>query len=642
MDLTIEVSEGGTLALLGFDPVAGAPPGPLQVPPSGPRRSLFDLRGAFVDYPARAPRITLLNHMWRTSPGAEWLWLGLAAGIGLGVAGCLSFPVRALAIDADRPRAVAIWTSAAAAALLAGSLGVTYAVLVPPLTAPDEPYHLLGFAELAADRALAEDTVRWMGETHLWRIRYQPTEHFRTIDVGQPYVVEDDQLQPTEVAMRSAVLARLWETVTPFLVGEPAPRVLFALRLLNALVFALAVGAATAFAAATVPEPFPQWLGFPFLFVSSLPFFAMHVSETALLCSIYVILATSLAALFLDGPRTAWAGAPLGLATGLMLAGGRSPWPLAGLVALALLGRVLLGTRGAPNAPRQALSFWGGFAAGAAVFFALESDAYRAMRTTWAYHFTGSFPSWLRSGAEWLLAHPAAAAGLVGVGAACEIALQRPREWLAARLGVRMQGLVRRTALTLVGLVLISLAGSLFLDYPQLDLEPKRALAAAERVAAVLATTGTMFRLREPNFLLSSSFWGGFGWLDTMPGPAFQAVLVALVACALVLLLRHVARHEQARRLLWLVILGVGGAVALVLYTLSTQSLPKALHGRYLIGWYLCLLSVIGTALALDLRSGGPGSTAAPPSGTVRAAVALVVAGSIHTYCLFFILRRYF
>ncbi len=39
-----------------------------------------------------------------------------------------------------------------------------------------------------------------MGETHLWRIRYQPTERFRTIDVGRPYVVEDDQLRATEVA----------------------------------------------------------------------------------------------------------------------------------------------------------------------------------------------------------------------------------------------------------------------------------------------------------------------------------------------------------------------------------------------------------------------------------------------------------
>ena len=91
--------------------------------------------------------------------------------------------------------------------------------------------------------------------------------------------------------------------------GLPAPRVLLALRLLNALVFALAVGVAAALAVALVPEPLPQWLAFPFLFVPSLPFFAMHVSETALLCSIYVLLAISLAVLFGDGPGSHWAGA---------------------------------------------------------------------------------------------------------------------------------------------------------------------------------------------------------------------------------------------------------------------------------------------------------------------------------------------
>ena len=204
-----------------------------------------------------------------------------------------------------------------------------------------------------------------MGETHLWRIRYNPEEHFRTIDVGQPYVVDDDQLRPTEVAQRSAVLARLERAVAPLLRGLPAPRVLLALRLLNALVFALAVGVATALAVALVPEPLPQWLAFPFLFVPSLPFFAMHVSETALLCSIYVLLAISLAVLFGDGPGSHWAGLPLGLATGLMLAGGRSPWPLTALVAAALLGRAALGPPAASQAPTQTRSSSGGASASA-------------------------------------------------------------------------------------------------------------------------------------------------------------------------------------------------------------------------------------------------------------------------------------
>ncbi len=234
----------------------------VQAAPFGARRAPIDVRGAFVRYPTTAPRIVLLNHMWRVSPGIAWLVGALCAAIGLALAGCLAFPTRPRAGASSTP-AAAVVRAGGGAALLAASLAALYAVLAPPLSGPDEPYHLLGYAELTRDGALAEDAVAWMAETHLWRIRYNPEERFRTIDVGQPFVVLDSQLRPTEVAQRSAVLARLERAVAPLLRGLPAPRVLLALRLLNALLFALAVGVTTALAVATVPEPFPQWLCFP-------------------------------------------------------------------------------------------------------------------------------------------------------------------------------------------------------------------------------------------------------------------------------------------------------------------------------------------------------------------------------------------
>ena len=77
-------------------------------------------------------------------------------------------------------------------------------------------------------------------------------------------------------------------------------------------------------------------------------------------------------------------------------------------------------------------------------------------------------------------------------------------------------------------------------------------MTAPERVVAVVGTMATMFRLADPNFLLSSTFWVGFGWLDTMPGPPFQALLVLLVGLALCALLLRIARRGEGRRLLWL------------------------------------------------------------------------------------------
>jgi hypothetical protein len=642
LDLTVEMSGAGDLALLGFDPLAGAEPGPIQVPAVRASGRPRNVRGALIRFPETAPRIVLLNHMWRISPGIAWLAGQVCASLGLALAGCLAFPTHPLGEESSPPAPAAVARAGGAAALLAASLALLYAVLAPPLSGPDEPYHLLGYASLTKDSALADDTVAWMGESHLWRIRYRPEERFRTIDVGRPYVVEDRQLRPTEVAMRSAVLARLERAAEPILRGLPAPRVLLGLRLLNALLFALAVGAATALAVALVPEPFPQWLAVPFLFVPSLPFFAMHVSETAVLCSIYVLLAISLAVLFADGPRAHWAGVPLGLATGLMLAGGRSPWPLAALVAATLLGRAVLGPSAARSARREAVAFWGGFGLGAAVLFLLLDESYRTMTEGYARHFTRSIPSGLRALGQWLLGRPAAAAGLIALGLVLEIGVGPLRSRIATRLDRPSRKLVRWMALGLAALVLVSLAGSLLVPYPQLLLAPPRPLTAPERLLAVVGTMATGFRLAQPNFLLASSFWVGFGWLDTMPRAPFQALLVAAVAAACVALLLHIARHERVRRGLWLLILSGGAVATLVLYTLSTQDLPMALGGRYLIGWYLPILAVIGTALTLDHRLSARVADSSLPSGTWLAASLLLLAGSIHVYCLAFILRRYF
>jgi hypothetical protein len=233
-------------------------------------------------------------------------------------------------------------------------------------------------------------------------------------------------------------------------------------------------------------------------------------------------------------------------------------------------------------------------------------------------------------------------AGLVALGLALEIAAGPLRARVAARLDRPLQKLVRWTALGLAALVLVSLAASLLVTYPQLPLEPKHALTASERVIAVLGTMATMFRLVDPDFLLSSTFWVGFGWLDTMPRPPFQSFLVLLVGLALCALLLHIARHGEGRRLLWLFVLAGGGGASLVLYALSTQGMPMALQGRYLIGWYLAVLAVVGTTLALDHRPPSRADAAPVPSGIWRAGLLLALAGSIHVYCLVFVLRRYF
>jgi hypothetical protein len=677
LDLALEVSGRGGIAILAFTPEGGAV-SPIQLPAPRTAAIPLDLRGALVSYPPRAARLALLAHMWRNEPGQAAILALVALAIALACAGCLLFPTgprpatgpggldpaggaprlvhstnvaaggRALE-RGQPPRRVA--RAAIGAGLCALSLALLHAVLYPPLGGPDEPYHLMGFAELTGDPALAQDTIALMGETHLWRIRQQPAEHFRTIDVGKPYLAEDDQLRPTEVAMRSALLARVWSAAAPIARGRPAHRALFALRLLNAVLFALAVGAAAALALLLVAEPFAQWLVYPFLFVPALPFFAVHVSETAVLCGAYVLLAASVGAIALDGPRAHLAGPPLGLATGLMLAGGRSPWPLGPLVAAVLAGRVLLGSTPRAESPddagsarvgrlREPLVFWVGFGLGATTLFLLQGDEYRTMIRSFATHFTAHVPGWLRELGLRLVSHPSAFLALSLAAALAEVALRAARERLAGRFGERARPLVSRIALALAVAVVASLTLSLVVPFPELPLERQFHLTAADRVRGVLLTTATMFRLARPDFQLASSFWVGFGWLDTMPGPAFQGLLVALTGAALVTLLRHVARTGEARRLLWLILVALGGAGTLVVYTLATQGLITSLTGRYLIGLYLVVLAVCAGGLVLDGSRAGGARTAA--SGSLRAAALLAIAGVVHAYSLYVILRRYF
>jgi hypothetical protein len=636
VDLVAEVGGVGEVTLLGFEPVAGTA-APVQAPVNG-RGTSLDLRGAFIDYPETLPRVVLLNEMWRLGRGPGWLLAAVALAVLLACCGCWLFPT---APHGREPSAAsrAAPGAAAAAALLAASLGLLYAVLAPPLSGPDEPYHLLGFAELVHDQALAKDTVAWMGETHLWRIRQQPSERFRSIDVGRPYVVDDDQLRATEVAARSAILARLWAAAGSWIPGGRAPRALLCLRLLNVAVVALAVGAAAALVVALAAASYPQWLVFPFLFVPALPFFAMHVSETAVLCAVYVLLAASVAVVAFDGSRAEWAGFPLGLATGLMLAGGRSPWPLAVLVAVLLVGRLLLGARAPARRVRVAAVFWLGFGLGASVFFLAIDEAYRTMTQSYALQLADFAPGRLRELVVWLLVNPWALLLPVLAGAGLELGLERLRLWLAARLGPPARRAARLVSGAAAIAVLSSLALSLVVPYPRLPFEWTHPLTAPERVRVVLSSMAGLYRLAQPDYLLASTFWVGFGWLDTMPGALFQGLLTALVAAAVVALLVDLARRPDARRVAWLVMIGLGAVGSLAVYAVSTLGRPTTLVGRYLIGWYLAWLAVAAGGLAIDWS---PASADHDGRGSWRAALLAVVTGGVHVYCLCFVLRRYF
>jgi hypothetical protein len=613
LQLTLVTRTPEELALQAFDLLPDEAPGPFLYASPGPRSPARLVHGSYVDWPTRVEmsRIALLNGMWQVSEGIDWIWAVLAVAFALAALGLAS---RGAGVGA---------------LCLAASLGGLYAVLSPPLMAPDEPSHLLGYAALAGDRGLASQTEQWVRTTHVQRIRFT-THRFGVRDIGRPYVRQADPYAGAHDARwRSAAAARLWRLAHRGLRGLSAQRTLLGMRLLNALLFAGAVGAAAAFATACAPGPYPQLLAFPLLLIPALPFFAMHLSETSVLCCAYVLVAIGLGVLFLDGPRAAWAGLPIGLGTGIMLGGGRSGWPLLALLALVLLGRLALGPRPPAPALRSAVVFWLGFGAGATVFYLFPDESFVEMM----HKYGRDAPGALQTLVFWLTGQPLVPLGVAALGILGETKLRGLRRRLASSLTPPLGRVLLVGARALGAAVVLSLLASLVVPFPLLEpVAMPNTTPLARYAGEALLAAATSFRLTEPDYWFFSSFFGGFGWQDTLPPAWFLTGLVLLIALGLVALLAELARTRDLRRAGWLAIMGAGWAASLVVYALAIHGLPMNINGRYLIGWYLSVLLVIGSWPALS-----EAKTPVP-----RTAALLVLAGLLHTYCLCLILGRYF
>jgi hypothetical protein len=338
-EAALVVRSEGAVALGVLEPRGDAPDDARYVRvgagPEGLFVRIFALRPSVA---ASVPRVDLLAYQWRgRSAAGIWLFMG-ASGI-LAATGALFFPWA----PASGRRLVA--GVGAGIGLFAAALAAAYAVLVPPLAALDEPYHLRAFAALVSRPEMEQEVLRWAELAHVARVRFRPEKTFRPEDRDNPFLQHDPFSFAPEVRSRSAATAAFWRALAPLLATSSAPEALLALRFANGLVFALCAGLAATFLAAAVPARWPQLLAVPLLLVPSLPFFATALAELALLTSAATLVAAALVALVFDGPRSSWAGLPLGVGAALLFAGGRSPWPLAALLGVMLAARVVLGPR---------------------------------------------------------------------------------------------------------------------------------------------------------------------------------------------------------------------------------------------------------------------------------------------------------
>jgi hypothetical protein len=633
--LVVRLAERRRISIGAWVPVSPAAdqgPAPVRIigTPGSKSRHFPVLRAFYVEHlPATGTRrIDLLAYMWQIEP-ATWMWQLVALACVLLFVSASITPRESM-IDSHNRRRFAL-RSALGAASAAAALGVLYVVVTPPFQAADESHHFVGYAVITRRPDITAQTQRWSQLIHFDRLRFNVEQRFRPVHRLEPSP-EPWRETPTGDIFSRGGIRWLWSLTAGPLADVSAERTLLALRLLNVLFFAAAVATAVAATAWLTDLPFPQLTPFVFLLIPSLPFFATFVSNYAILTSGYVVFSAAVLATVFGGRRGDYAGLLLGTSAAMVLLFSRSALPMAAMLSAVLAGRLLLGqweNAGAHSAVRRALTFWGGLAGGLATMTMFINPAHQAA-------VIDAAPPSLSSAvgiAGRIL--PLLYIGATGVAILIEIACVRIRRRAAARVEKAFTGMVLTLSVGAAVAVAASMLLSLFVDFPTLPYLNDAYRPGVWDYArdATLSSLGT-FRLREPDFLMSTSFWAGFGWLDAIPPGWFTVALTTLTGCALIGLLLHLASHRSVSGVIWLAMLAAGWIITVPIYAAATWRYGIDIHGRYLIGLYLTVLPICWSLLMLR----GPASNLPVSRWTLALAVCLTT----HAYAMSVILRRYF
>lgn len=582
------------------------------------------------DDATRRRRIDLLAYTWQVASSAWWIWLATGLGtlaISLGFIGLLSPP---LALNETG----AVVRGSAAFVLVAG-LGLLYSVFTPPFQAPDEPHHFVAFTEVAGRPELIPQADAWAALAHAGRLRFRPAEQFTPFDVGNPDRVWE-KLSAPDSSVRGGGVHVLWKTVAPLLHSMPAPRVFLALRVIHVLVLSILIGLCVALVARHGQVPSPHLLAFPVLLVPTLPFFGMHVSNHAPVIGAYVLMAGGLTLVLLNRKSDYVSGLMAGIGWALAIALSRSAIPLAPLIGAVATARLVFGP--APGTFLPATVFWAGLIGPMVILLSSNSMAtYVATNTRLG---AGMLPGGIQTLVEgftratWLIGL------IVPLLAAVECGLYRLRQHSGHRFHSAARVVTRWTAVGAATAVALLMIGSIFLRYPVLaTIDPLNRPPALEHTRDALWAGLTMLRFSAPDYRTSVTFWGGFGWLETLPSDWFVSLLTGGTGLALIGLLIYAARRADTRRMFFLGVALAGFAAGLAAYALSLSQVEVAidLGGRYLFGLYLSLVLICWSGMALI-----PNGSSAGRVQTAVSTACVVACTGVHVYCLRLLLYRYF
>jgi hypothetical protein len=467
-------------------------------------------------------------------------------------------------------------------------------------------------------------------KTHFERIKFHPEEKFLTRDMQEPATVPwGDHVAATELS-RSGFSTLLWRAMAKPVSQLSGSRALLFMRLLQSAMFGLA-----ATVGATILGPrfnFPSALSI--FLIPTVAMFAMHLSNYGPLVSFTVIFASALTAL-LWGKKRPWIGFALGASIALLMATSRSVWVFLPAMASALLLGAL--TKEPNESHRQKLFFWGSLSAGLCFFWLFSTPDYLDLALDTIH---ARLPSQLGSVASVILKTPVTVVliffVLFGMDHLCA---------KIPKLGDEKKQLIVKTAV-LMAFIFLAFSYLLPLVRPELavpDIETGSKIPLIHYLKKSIVLCAALFRWGAHDFYMITSFYGGFGWLETLLPSWVISVILAIAAGGLVVTLLHIRKNGNLSVLLKMIFIFVALLASVALSAKGNWDESVNLHGRYLIPFHLTLMTICFSGYAL-IRPTVPNEK--QKEGLYKALFAQVLLIGmlvmIQTFCLDFVLTRYF
>ncbi|MEO8204270.1 MAG: hypothetical protein ABI630_10420, partial [Betaproteobacteria bacterium] len=527
--------------------------------------------GTLVSGPALS-RAELLAFMWGPEFSGPIVTATSLALLALCIAGAAALL---------KPRGP-VGTGLGAFVLCAGLAG-NWALLTPPLQAPDEADQFLGFFERPFPSTVARpDVLAWANRMHFERIKFRRNQGLNGAYVDTPLTGGwAAHIAPVEMHTRAPLTFLAWQGLARAFSGTglSAGVWLLLLRSVNALALAAALSLACGALAAMARTPpggerrqDPIAFLVPLLLIPTFFFFAVHVSNYGFFMAGMAVFCAGIFAGLEDADR----GAVHEGAVGLLVGGGmaiamlstRSALPMASILGFLVVARILFGTRSLG----RTVVFWLGIGVSMLAILQLADAAYREKLDEGLREVLASRNLPGASFSSMRIALVGLAITLPGLEALIGFVRQR----LSARF-LLADG-ARAFYGVAIGLSACVLVAANISPGALADNEIRHPLLGLTYVRPVtLRFVDQLFPLSIPDFFLASSFWGGFGWLDRLlPAPIVffikMAPLAGLAACGV-----HAARHPLFR------------PVFLRMATLCVAAVTLVAVNAYLVSWLVRL-----------------------------------------------------